>query len=295
MIDQAIIMAGGSSTRLSPCRINKHLLPVYDKPMIYYSLATLMLAGIKKFYLVCDPDSLTNYERALDYGSKYGIQIVHVIQQEPKGIADGINLCAEYMKQAPFAMILGDNIFHGHGFTEQVVEALEYIKGPDYLHPQPDGVVFTKEVADPRRYGVATLNELCQIIKIVEKPEEPESNQAVTGLYVYSPAVFDIARDLKPSARGELEITDLNNKLIERNKLWVSQIGRGTAWLDTGTPQALLRAAEYVATIQERQGTIIACLEEIAKSQGWLTELPTSRYTKYHNTTYDNYVKQLFD
>jgi glucose-1-phosphate thymidylyltransferase len=292
MIDQAIVMAGGSSTRLSPNRVNKHLLPVYDKPMIYYPLSTLMLAGVSKFCLVCDPDSLAGYKRLLGKGERFGISIEYVIQEEPKGIADGLIRCAKHLERRPFAMILGDNIFHGHGFTEDITRAFNAIEGPEWPNHWPDGFIFTKQVADPRRYGVATISGVGHVTEIVEKPKHPKSNDAVTGLYVYQHSVIEVAFNLEPSKRGELEITDLNNKLIDKNKLFNSEIGRGIAWLDTGTPQALLQAAEYIAAIQERQGTVVACLEEIAINQGWLKPEDLGSLP-LHNTTYDNYVRRL--
>lgn len=293
-IQQAIIMAGGSSSRLSPCRINKQLLPVYDKPMIYYPLSTLMLAGICKFHIVSSAAGCDDLREHLGYGERFGVKINYVTQDRPNGIAEGILLCEDLLHEAPFAMILGDNIFHGHGLIDQVRQSMMRVFAN--CHPRADGVIFAKQVADPQRYGVVYFDEKDKPSSIVEKPDNPTSNWAAVGLYLYSGRAVEMAKQLEPSGRGELEITDLNSRILAESHLSCEKIGRGIAWLDTGTPASLLQASEYVAAIQERQDEIIACPEEIGIRRGWV---PKHRFSNLYDTArypkgnrYGDYVRK---
>ena len=296
MIDQAIIMAGGSSTRLRPNQGNKHLLPIYDKPMIYYPLSTLMLTGIRKFYVVVDPVSQLEMHRQLSHLTHCGIEIRFFVQDKPRGIAEGLLICREAIGNKAFALILGDNVFHGHRLPDQILEAGASI-GQPHWPTQAYGAVFAKQVADPERYGVVYFDQNWRPAKIIEKPRNPSSNWAVAGLYLYTPQVMALVEKLEPSARGELEITALNSQLLAQRFLDVHMLGRGTAWLDTGTPAAMLQASEYVAAIQERQGEIIACPEEIAMQQGWLSRKDFWKLDidKYYPTgsVYGRYVRDI--
>ncbi|AJA09010.1 Glucose-1-phosphate thymidylyltransferase 2 [Sphingopyxis fribergensis] len=261
---KGIILAGGSGTRLYPATlaINKQLLPVYDKPMIYYPLSVLMLAGIREILLVSSPEYLGNYQRLLGEGSEFGIEISYIEQPRPEGLAQAFTLGREFIGDSPAALVLGDNIFFG----AQLIQLLRSAAGRE-----SGATVFSYRVADPERYGVIELDARGRAVSLEEKPAQPKSHLAVTGLYFFDNRVVGFAEGLKPSARGELEITDLIQCYIDRDELFVEQMGRGYAWLDTGTHDSLMEAGEFVRTMQHRQGIQIACLEEIALMQGWIS------------------------
>ena len=261
---KGIILAGGSGTRLHPATlaINKQLLPVYDKPMIYYPLSVLMLAGIRDILIISSPEFIDNYRRMFADGSDWGLSIQYAEQPKPEGLAQAFTIGADFIGDDHVALVLGDNIFFGAHLTDLLASAVARKDG---------ATVFSYRVDDPERYGVVELAEGGKAISLEEKPEKPKSNHAVTGLYFYDNRVVQMARDLKPSARGELEITDLNRLYMEAGDLYVEQMGRGYAWLDTGTHDSLLEASEFVRTIQHRQGIQVACLEEIAFEQGFIT------------------------
>ncbi|SES31453.1 glucose-1-phosphate thymidylyltransferase RfbA [Rhizobium sp. NFR03] len=280
---KGIILAGGSGTRLHPMTLvtSKQLMPVYDKPMIYYPLSTLMLAGIKDILIISTPVDLPNFQRLLGDGSAWGINLTYAEQPSPDGLAQAYIIGADFVGSDPSCLILGDNIFYGHGITDLFDRASARTEG---------ATVFAYHVADPERYGVVEFDKSMKALSIEEKPPEPKSNWAVTGLYFYDAAVVDIAANLKPSPRGELEITDVNRIYLERGKLSVELMGRGYAWLDTGTPDSLLDAGEFVATLERRQGFKIACPEEIAYLNGFIDanqlevlgkKLGKSTYGKY--------------
>ena len=262
---KSIILAGGSGTRLYPITksISKQLLPVYDKPMIYYPLSTIMLAGIREILIISNPEYIDLYKQLLNDGSHLGLKIEYKVQEKPKGIAEAFIVGKEFIGNDNVCLILGDNIFHGQGFSGMLQRAASLKEG---------AVIFGYYVKDPKRYGVVEFDENNNVVSIEEKPEKPKSHYAVPGLYFYDNNVVEIAKNLTPSARGELEITDVNKEYLKRGKLKVELFGRGFAWLDTGTYDSLLEASNYVETIQKRQGFYISCIEEIAYTNGWISK-----------------------
>ena len=261
---KGIILAGGSGTRLYPITrsVSKQLMPIYDKPMIYYPIAVLMQAGIKDILVITTPEDHDQFKRLLDDGSQWGISLQYAVQPEPKGLAQAFIIGETFIHSDPVCLILGDNIFFGHGLPEQIQNASKMLKG---------STVFGYYVRHPKRYGVINFDEKGKVLDIEEKPSHPKSNYAVTGLYFYDNDVVQIARGIKPSHRGELEITDVNKAYLARGDLHVELIGRGAAWLDTGTHESLLDAANFIKVVEDRQGLKIACLEEIAYRLGYIT------------------------
>lgn len=284
---RGIILAGGGGTRLHPATlaINKQLLPIYDKPMIYYPMSALMLAGIKEILVISSPEYIDNYKRLFADGGELGLNVQYAVQPRPEGLAQAYHIGADFVGNEPSALVLGDNIFFGAGFSELLQKARNRTTG---------ATVFAYHVENPTAYGVVELSSDGRAISIEEKPAEPKSEWAVTGIYFYDGNAVEYARQLKPSVRGELEITDLNRIYMEANQLYVERMGRGYAWIDTGTHDSLIEASEFVRTIQKRTGTQIACLEEIAYLQGFIdVSQLKARGTTFEKTAYGRYLLDM--
>ena len=288
---KGIILAGGSGTRLYPLTMvtSKQLLPIYDKPMIYYPLSTLMLAGIRDILIISTPTDLPNFERLLGDGSRYGVNLSYKVQTSPDGLAQAFTLGEEFISDEPCAMVLGDNIFYGAGLGDHLKKAVEAAQNGQ-------ATVFGYYVNDPERFGIVEFDDNWHVISVEEKPKQPKSNYAITGLYFYDKRVVELAKQVKPSARGELEITDLNRMYLEDGTLNVQLLGRGYAWLDTGTMDTLVEAAEFVQVIEQRQGIMISAPEEIAYRHGWITreELLKSADT-YGKSPYGEHLHRVAD
>lgn len=287
MNTKGIILAGGSGTRLYPITkgVSKQLLPIYDKPMIYYPLSVLMLAGIREVLIISTPDDIDGFKRLLGDGQELGIDISYAVQPSPDGLAQAFIIGEEFIGDSNVCLVLGDNIFYGQGFTPLLRQAVNRQKG---------ATVFGYQVKDPERFGVVAFDEDKRAISIEEKPVKPKSNYAVTGLYFYDNDVIEIAKKVKPSERGEVEITTVNQMYMERGDLNVELLGRGFAWLDTGTHESLLEAAQFVETIEKRQGYKVACLEEIAYNNGWLDRDDLKRIgTELSKNSYGQYLLHL--
>jgi glucose-1-phosphate thymidylyltransferase len=286
---KGIVLAGGSGTRLHPITkgVSKQLLPVYDKPMIYYPISVLMLAGIKEILVISTPDDMRGYQCLLGDGSDFGVEIEYAIQQSPDGLAQAFLIGEDFIGDSNVALVLGDNIFYGQNFTDNLKTATSKDNG---------ATIFGYHVKDPERFGVVDFDINGKVISIQEKPQDPKSNYAVTGLYFYDNDVIEIAKDIKPSARGELEITDINNAYRKRGDLTVELLSRGFAWLDTGTHDSLIEAGQFVQTVEHRQGLKVACLEEIAFHQGWITKDKLLKQADVlKKTNYGEYLAKVAD
>lgn len=283
---KGIILAGGKATRLYPLTyvVSKQLLPVYNKPMIYYPLSVLMLAGIKDVLIISTPDALPKFEELFSDGKRLGLNISYKIQEHPNGLAEAFILGEEFIGDDNASLVLGDNIFYGHGLSHIVTRAAEKNDG---------ATIFAYYVPDPHRHGIVELDSNKKAVRIVEKPKEPKSNWAVPGLYFYDNEVIKIAKNVKPSARGELEITDINNEYLKRGKLHVELFGRGFSWLDAGTYNSLIDSSMFIKTIEERQGIMIGCLEEIAYRKGFINKQQLLESTKLLNSDYGQYLEKI--
>jgi len=287
---KGIVLAGGAGTRLYPSTIvvSKQLLPIYDKPMIYHPISVLMLAGIKDILIISTPHDLPNFKKLLGSGEQFGLNFLYVEQPSPDGLAQAFILGEEFIGNDSVALVLGDNIFYGQAFSDNLSSAVKNVK------EKGGATVFGYQVKDPQRFGVVEFDSNGKAISLEEKPQNPKSNWAVTGLYFYDNSVVEYAKALKPSARGELEITDLNKIYLEKNKLQVELLGRGFAWLDTGTHSSLIKAAQFVQTIEENQDIKVACLEEIAYNMGFISKEELSKQVeKYKSNEYYDYVKRV--
>ena len=288
---KGIVLAGGSGSRLYPLThvVSKQLLPIYDKPMVYYPLSALMLAGIRDIFLISTPTDLPQYQRLLGDGSTFGIRISYAEQPRPEGLAQAFIIGRDFVGSDSVALVLGDNIFYGQGFSEILRQAVERVE-------KGIATIFGYYVTQPERYGVAEFDATGKVIAIEEKPCQPKSNYAIVGLYFYPNSVLEIAESVRPSARGELEITSVNQSFVDRGQLWLEKLGRGFSWLDTGTHDSLLDASNFVSVIQARQGLKIACLEEIAYAQGWLSrEQLLQIAASMHNNQYGQYLYQILE
>ena len=288
---KGIILAGGSGTRLHPITkvVSKQLLPIYDKPMVYYPLSTLMLSGIQDILIISTPEDTPKFERVFENGNHLGLNISYTVQPSPDGLAQAFILGEEFIGQESVSLILGDNIFFGHGLSGMLSSSVETV------HSNNDAVVFGYAVRDPERYGVVGFNDSGKVTSIVEKPENPASNYAVVGLYYYPNDVVDIAKNVKPSTRGELEITSVNQAFLDMNRLSVELMGRGYAWLDTGTQEAMNNASNFIKTIEDRQGLKVACLEEIAYGLGFIGQDDLDELATGYSNEYGEYLKSLLD
>ena len=286
---KGIILAGGSGSRLHPITlgVSKHLLPIYDKPMIYYSLSVLMLAGIKEILIISTAEDLNGYKRLLGNGIQFGVSIEYAIQANPDGLAQAFVIGEEFIADKNVALVLGDNVFYGQHFSDNLIKATQKVKG---------ATIFGYHVRDPKRFGVVEFDANGNVLSIEEKPSMPRSNFAITGLYFYDNDVIEIAKSIIPSPRGELEITDVNMAYLQRGDLTVELLGRGFAWLDTGTHDSLMEAGQFVQTVEHRQGLKVACLEEIAFNKGWLSkELLLVQAEAFKKTSYGEYLLKVVD
>nr|MBP3282521.1 glucose-1-phosphate thymidylyltransferase RfbA [Treponema sp.] len=287
---KGIILAGGSGTRLYPITkaVSKQILPLYDKPMVYYPLSCLMLAGIREVLIISTPRDITLFKELFGDGSWLGMKFEYAVQDKPRGLADAFIVGADFIGDDDVALVLGDNIFYGQSFTRTLKSARKRIE-----EKKSDAVIFGYMVKDPTAYGVVEFDKAGKVLGIEEKPKEPKSNYAVPGLYFYNNEVVKIAKEVKPSARGEIEITAVNNAYLEKGSLSVELLGRGMAWLDTGTYDGLLEASNFIATIEKRQGMYVSCIEEIAFNNGWITKEALLELASGYKTDYGTYLKYI--